>query len=123
MKKKLENVVVIRLLLIVLLVLYHSFAIYNGSWGMPEGIVPITGYWWIATLAYSFMLETFVFISGYVLGFQTRTKYDGVLDFNTCVLKKCRRLLLPSLVFSVLYFLCFRDISDFSVGGGNISYY
>lgn len=112
------EVVLIRLLLIVLLVLYHSFAIYNGAWEMPEGIIPVEGYWWVASLAYSFMLEAFVFISGYVLGFQTRTKYAGVLDFKTCVLKKCRRLMLPSIVFSVLYFLCFYDASDVSLGEG-----
>lgn len=104
----LYDVVVIRLILIVLLVLYHSFAIYNGAWLMPEGIHEVKSYWWLASFAYSFMLEAFVFISGYVLGYQVRTKYDGIVDFNRIVLNKAKRLLIPSVIFSFIYLICFN---------------
>ncbi len=36
-KKILEDVVFMRVVLIVLLVLYHSFAIFNGAWEKPSG--------------------------------------------------------------------------------------
>lgn len=39
----LYDVVLIRLILIVFLVLYHAFAIYNGAWKMPEGIAECFG--------------------------------------------------------------------------------
>ena len=116
-KKILNDVVVIRLLLIILLVLYHAFAIYNGAWQMPEGIYDVESYWWIASFSYSFMLEAFVFVSGYVFGFQVREKYQGKKGFDVCVMKKAKRLLVPSVVFSILYYLCFNIGNDISWGG------
>lgn len=113
----LKDVVIIRLLLIILLVLYHSFAIYNGAWQMPEGIHDVKSYWWIASFSYSFMLEAFVFVSGYVFGFQVREKYHGEIGADSCVLKKAKRLLVPSIVFSILYFLCFNVGKEISWGG------
>lgn len=115
--KYLSDVVIIRLVLIVLLVLYHSFAIYNGAWQMPEGVNDVKSYWWVASFSYSFMLEAFVFVSGYVFGFQVREKFQGKLGFDTCILKKAKRLLIPSVVFSSLYFLCFNVGKDISWGG------
>lgn len=113
----LYDVVVIRLILIILLVLYHSFAIYNGAWSMPEGIHEVKSYWWLASFAYSFMLEAFVFISGYVWGFQVRTKYNGIMDFNRTVVKKAKRLLIPSVIFSVIYLICFNWNNSMTWGG------
>ena len=110
----LKDVVIIRLILIILLVLYHSFAIYNGAWQMPEGIHDIKSYWWIASFSYSFMLEAFVFVSGYVFGFQILEKFQGQLTFELCVVKKAKRLLLPSVIFSILYFLCFNIGNEIS---------
>ena len=116
-KKILQDVVLIRLVLIILLVLYHAFAIYNGAWSMPNGIDEVRPYWWIATLSYSFMLETFVFLSGYVFGFQIREKYKGQISFTNAVVNKAKRLLVPSIVFSVLYFFIFNSESTVSGGG------
>ena len=111
MKKILDNVVIIRLLLIVLLVLFHAFAIYNGAWEMPLGITSVKPYWFIASISYSFMLESFVFISGYVFGYQTRVKYSSGMPLNSCLLKKAKRLLIPRIVFSILYIIFFWDIT------------
>lgn len=66
----LSEISVIRPILIVLLVVYHAFIIYRGGWVQPVGYQDNTTYWWIASSAYSFMLEMFVFISGYVWAFQ-----------------------------------------------------
>ncbi len=113
----LYDVVVIRLILIVLLVLYHSFAIYNDAWSMPEGIHEVKSYLWLASIAYSFMLEAFVFISGYVWGYQVRTKFDGIVDFNRTVVKKAKRLLIPSVIFSFIYLICFNFNNSMTWGG------
>ena len=117
MKKYLNDVVIIRLVLIVLLVLYHAFAIYNGAWVMPDGIHEVKTYWWIASFSYSFMLEAFVFISGLVFGFQVRNKYGGKVSAENGIVKKAKRLLIPSIVFSIIYVLCFGMSSDISWGG------
>lgn len=109
-KKKLIDVILIRIVLIVLLVLCHSFAIYNGSWSMPSGISNVPAYSWIASLSFSFMLETFVFLSGYLFGFQVREKYNGKVNFHNTVVSKAKRLLIPCFIFSLIYFLCFKSI-------------
>ena len=74
---RLSEIDVIRPVLIFLLILYHSFIIYAGGWREPAGFEPNAAYWWIAKGSYSFMLETFVFISGYVFMYQIkeRNKY------------------------------------------------
>lgn len=66
---RLTNVIIIRPILIVLLVFYHAFAIYSGAWDPIEGYPEVPVYWWLDKLSYAFMLEMFVFISGYVFGF------------------------------------------------------
>ena len=111
----LEDVAIIRPILIVQLVFYHAFAIYSGAWkpigGLPE--VPI--YWWLDKLSYAFMLETFVFVSGYVFGFQVRTMGEYKLNAKNLFYGKFRRLMIPSIIFSLLYNILFRDILTQSV--------
>lgn len=107
----LEDVTIIRLLLILLLVLYHSFAIYNGAWENPIANTNINLYWWIATFSYAFMLEAFVFISGYVLGFQVLKKGKSIFSFDNLIKKKIKRLILPSFFFSIIYYILFYDFN------------
>lgn len=59
-------------------------------------------------LAYSFMLESFVFISGYIMGYQLieKRKYDTRWSG---VKNKFTRLVIPSLFFSCIYFLLFME--------------
>ena len=113
-KSLLNNVAIIRPLLIVLLVFYHAFVIYQGGWG-AEGVPDIKTYWWLDKLSYAFMLETFVFVSGYVFGFQVRTKGEGKLLAKNLFWNKFKRLIVPSMVFSLVYILLFQDISQDSV--------
>ena len=112
LKKYLPEVVFIRLLLIVLLVLYHSFAPYCGGWEPLPNQEMIPAYWWIGKAAYSFMLPAFVFISDYVYGFQVRTKGVQILTFKKTVYGKFKRLIIPSIVFSLLYLLVLGDITQ-----------
>lgn len=113
MKKHLDEIDFIRPILICLyLVGFHSFAPFGGGWEMPcfddgsgVGVVP---YYWLDKYLYSFMLETFVFISGYVFAYQIQTlKRD--YTFKTLLYNKFKRLIIPSVVFSILYSFFFYD--------------
>lgn len=69
-KRNLDEVSFIRPILIVLLILVHCFTVFNGGWPPFEGYQACTGYKWLSRTCYSFMLETFVFVSGYVYAYQ-----------------------------------------------------
>ena len=62
-KVYLEDVVVLRLSLIVLLVLYHSFCIFSGAWEVPKDYPLIPIYWWIAKTSYSLTHKTKYFFT------------------------------------------------------------
>lgn len=111
-KQLLNDLIIIRPMLIVLLVFYHAFAVYGGAWTPIEGFPDIAAYWWLDRLAYAFMLEAFVFISGYVFGYQVRTKGLVVLQPKTFFCKKIKRLIVPCMVFSLLYILMFGNINQ-----------
>lgn len=111
--KTLQEICLLRLLLIVLLVLYHAFAPFYGSWTALPGQNEMDGmtagaYKWIGMGAYAFMLETFTFISGYIFGYQVDRKGEDALSFGNVVVKKIKRLIVPSIVFSIVYVLVFR---------------
>lgn len=106
------EVVPIRLFLIVMLVFYHAFAIFSGAWGTLAGYPEIYVYDVMDKLSYACLLETFVFISGYILGWQVRWKGTAtVLRPQNIFCKKFKRLIIPSMLFSVLYLLILGDLS------------
>lgn len=107
----LKDVVILRLLLIVLLVLYHSFCIFNGAWQVPNDYPQIPAYYWTAQMAYSFMLETFVFISGYLYGDQVLKKGTSIICIKGTILRKGKRLLLPCIFFGTIYYLMFYELN------------
>ena len=111
-KPILSNVSIIRPILLVLLVFYHAFAIYSGAWAPIEGYPEVPAYWWLDKLSYAFMLEMFVFISGYVFGFQVRTKDEEKLKAKNLLWGKFKRLMIPCMVFSLLYILLFGNIKQ-----------
>ena len=100
-----------RPLAIFLLVVWHSFIIYTGGWKEPVYFQPIEGYWWLAKLSYAFMLELFVFVSGYVLGLTLERKNPS---FKSLLVSKFKRLIIPSLIFSVIYYLMFYNLDNFT---------
>ena len=104
---RLNEIDFMRPIVIILLVMMHSFTIYSdgGSWKRPIGIEPVSIYKWIQVITYGCMLEAFTFISGYLFGFQLRKKKN---QFSSMVLSKLKRLIVPSIVFSVLYILLFQ---------------
>ncbi len=108
----LMDVVVLRLLLIFLLIFYHAFTIYCGHWEAPyDGFdTHIPAYFWMGYLSHGFRLEAMVFISGLLFGY-TISKYPARLCVSSCVGRKIKRLLLPSILFSTIYSLLFYDMS------------
>lgn len=105
---RLDEVTLMRTILALLIVFMHSFTCYQGGWVPPEGYVDIPAYKWIARTSFAFTLEAFVFISGYLFAFQRitlkRTKKWGGL-----IIGKLKRLILPSVIFSALYFPLFYE--------------
>lgn len=102
MVKRLDEIVLLRPIAILLVVFYHSFAIYDGKWSLPNGVDPSITYDWIADFAYSFMLPLFVLISGYLFSYQLFER-NKVTSFKGLVISKFRRLLVPCYVFGILY--------------------
>lgn len=101
----------LRCLLILLLVTYHAFCPYTGNWKAIEGYEYVGLYHVIGALFYSFFLEMFVFISGFLYGEQV--KKGNPLSVKEVAIKKSKRLLIPSVVFSIAYvFLFHRDTLD-----------
>lgn len=105
-QKLLYEVSIIRPLIIFLLVVLHCFAPTVGAWPAPEGIGAISLYYWLCQLIQGFRIETIALIAGYVFCFQSIVlgrKYS----FGNFVWKKFKRLIVPCLVFSGLYYFMF----------------
>ncbi len=98
----LNEVSFMRPILLVLLVAYHAFAPYCGTWVKPATITDFEPYFWVASLARAFRLEAFVFISGYIFTFQLITKHKFG-SFWDLAKSKIQRLVLPCFVFGILY--------------------
>lgn len=116
-KTRLDEITVMRSILAILIVFVHAFTCYNYSWRAPEGFIDIPVYKWLARIAFAFTLEAFVFISGYLFAFQ-RITLDRITNLWLLVANKFRRLLLPSIIFSIAYFAIFYQYR----GLGNLVY-
>ncbi len=105
---QLQEVSLIRPFLIILLVFFHAFIIYDGGWYPVNGYKDIVVYKWADRLSYSFMLETFVFISGYLLSFQVFNQ-GREINMGKLLKKKLLRLLVPCWTFGILYISLFGE--------------
>lgn len=110
-EKWLNEVSFMRPILLIMLLVYHSFAPYSGAWTKPEAIQDVTIYKWIDLAAYSFLLEGFIFISGYVFTYQLIGNHHFE-SFKELAVNKFRRLIIPSLFFSFLYYLLFENYTS-----------
>jgi fucose 4-O-acetylase-like acetyltransferase len=123
-KSVLWDVCYIRLFLIVLLIAFHAFCPYSSPTWMPfEGQTPNAGYHFFDILLYSVLIETFVFISGYIVGYKCRREEEAqsapgrlqALGFRALIVKRAQRLLIPSFIFSALFLFAFGDYATYSV--------
>lgn len=116
-KIRLHEVTLMRTILALLIVFMHAFTCYGGSWKQPAGYVDIPLYKWLTRVSFAFTLEAFVFISGYLFAFQriTLKRTGGGISL---IVNKLKRLILPSIIFSIIYFLLFYEYK----GLGNAVY-
>lgn len=111
-KKFLVDVAAIRLFLILMLVFYHAFAIYTGGWEPPYSNFPSNNtYYWMGLWSHGFQLEAMVFISGLLWGY-SQSLHPKVQGIVKPIGKKAKRILLPSMLFSVIYYWMFYDMNE-----------
>ena len=106
--KRLDEINLIRVILILLLLLHHSFVIFTGKWAPPIELVEIPIYGFISDMAYSLMLETFVFISGFLFAFQ-QLYLGKSYTLKQLIKKKSVRLLIPMYIWGAIYMVLFRE--------------
>lgn len=107
-KIRLDEVTLMRSILAILIVLFHAFCCWDGRWKPFDGFEENPFYGWISRVAFAFTLEGFVLISGYLYAFQQITlKRNG--GGKILILTKLKRLILPSILFTALYFALFLD--------------
>lgn len=105
-RKRLYEISVIRPIIILSLVLNHAFVkIAMGGARTNDYHLPDL-YSWINYFNFDATLEFFVLISGYLFAYQCITLKSSY-SFRDYTLKKAHRLLLPMLVFGILYYFCF----------------
>ena len=97
-----------RVLVIFLLLVFHSFCPYGNYWRDIGLDVPL--YYWLDNWSYSFFLQGFIFISGYLYGIQLpKKKAKGLYNIKEELKKKFHRLMVPSLLYTSLYIILFRE--------------
>lgn len=104
--KPLIDVSIVRPILIFLLIVVHSFTIYSGGWPLPFGIQSLECYKWVSHISFSIMLQGFIFVSGYLFASQVNNNIK--LSYKSIIFKKGQRLILPSIIFGLIYFFLFN---------------
>ena len=112
-KKLLYEVSYIRPIVIFLLVFMHSFSHIGDILIDNNSITLIEPYKWIVDLIRGFRIETIAFVAGYVFSYQSNDK-NKKTHFGAFVIKKFKRLIVPMLFFSTIYYFCFTTIDDFN---------
>ena len=105
-KKLLYEVSIIRPTIIFLLVVLHSFTKIAAGGGKTNDYQLATVYQWFCWLISGFRIETIALVAGYVFSYQSHDlgrKYK----FWPFVWKKFKRLIIPMLVFGLIYYFCF----------------
>ena len=112
MDNKLRNLDFIKTVLMILIVLYHSFCFLGGNWftiiPIQKQLIPSILLEWLN----SFTIYSFVLVSGYLF-YYVKYERDGYKRFWPFVLNKVKRLLVP--YFIVSFFWCI-PISIFFYG-------
>lgn len=110
-RKRLHEVDIIRTIAILLVVITHCFDISRGHSknldSSSENIIYM--YEVIMRLFYAFRLPAIVLVAGYVYNFMSDKREES---FKELVASKFKRLIIPSLVFSMAYILLFNIDMD-----------
>lgn len=108
--QRLIEIDIIRSCVIVALIGCHAFAPFAGTWESPLLITSeSTLYYWLAKFFYSGMLETFVFISGYVYALGD-IKHNYTI--RILIKNKIRRLYVPCLFWGCICIIVYHSFND-----------
>lgn len=111
-KKILQEVNIIRPIVIALLVFIHAFAIFGGGgWALPNGVEDIKLYHYLPSIIRGFRIETIAFIAGYVFSYQSND-LGRTYSLLGIIKKKFVRLIIPCWIFGIFYALCFCRASS-----------
>lgn len=114
-KKLLYEVSIIRPTIIFLLVVLHSFTLLAQGDENIDDYQLNTVYQWFVWLIYGFRIETIALVAGYVFAYQS-IDLKRSYRFGPFVWKKFKRLIIPMLVFGLVYYFCFEfKTASFSV--------
>lgn len=114
-KKFLYEISIIRPLVIFLLVLLHSFQKIQSGGGYHNDYQLIGVYKWFTYFISGFRIETIAFVAGYVFSYQSHD-LGRSYNFKPFVWKKFKRLIIPMVVFGLIYyFLFFFHVETFSL--------
>lgn len=108
--QELEKIHIVRAILIVLIVLYHSSLFWTGTWFKVPTMYKSSALSWLALWLNSFHIYCFTFVSGYLFYYLKREKgkYTNLIAF---IKNKGFRLLLPyitvALFWNIPFSLCF----------------
>lgn len=104
-KVLLSDIAIMRPILIISIILGHSFAMFGGSasWPLLECVRQIDSYGWITPTLISFALQAFVFVSGYLFAYKNPNSAPAYK--SKFMYSRAKRILVPSVIFSVLYVL------------------
>lgn len=106
----LNEIVLYRAIVTLFLIATHSFTYFSGGggdWPYPKGIEPCSLYVWILHFVAHAMLGGFTFISGYLLVHQKEKIIQQ--SYKIFIYKKLKRIILPGILFSILYFWMFKE--------------
>lgn len=110
-KKLLYEVSIIRPMVIFLLVVFHSFTKIAAGGGKVNDYQLVAVYQWFCWLISGFRIETIALIAGYVFAYQS-LDLNRSYKFVPFLWKKFKRLIIPMLVFGLVYYFCYLFDSE-----------
>ena len=114
MKKMIFEVSIIRPLVILLLILYHSLCPWMNGWEETPCFEENKIYFWIANLISGFRIETIALVAGYIFAYQ-RIDLKRMQSLKSFALNKAKRLWLPCILFGIIYYAIFYSTNIFTI--------
>ena len=103
-EKSLKNTNLIKMILMITIVFYHSIIFMNGTWFTAVSVKPVSWISYPTVYLNSFLVYAFTFISGYIF-YYLKNEKQSYSSYKEFALKKVKRLLIPYLVFTFLWAL------------------
>lgn len=118
---RLYNIDLLRLIALLLLLVDHSFATFAGFWEEMPGQIDIPLYSTISLFSWSFMLQLWVFISGYLFSY-SKSRKPSNFKLKNLIKHKAKHLLAPCYIFGLVFLLLDKG-RNFDISAKSIFYY